>query len=103
MIFTTYKEELRVMGIIRERKLFDDLKQDQNDVIYGAYQMLEMVDSWLADYVDYDKKPLYEKALDSYLTEQSESLFRYMEGEIATMYVSFRDNNAVEEDGNECK
>lgn len=101
MIFTTMAEEQRVMGIIRSRKLFDDLTQRQNDTIYGAYQMLDMVDSWLADYHDYEGKLLYEAAMDSYLKEQAGSLIRYMEGEIANMYVSFRDNNAVEETRNE--
>lgn len=98
MIFTTYKEEQRVMGIIHERKLFDDLTQRQNDTIYGAYQMLEMVDSWLAYYNEFETKSLYLSALDSYLKEQAESLIRYMEAEIANMYVSFSDNNAIEED-----
>lgn len=101
MIFTTYKEEQRVIGIIGERKLFDDLTKEQNEAIWGAYQMLDMVDAWLADYNEFDNKSLYMSALDSYLKEQAESLIRYMEGEIANMYVSFRDNNAIEEDGNE--
>lgn len=102
MIFTTMAEEKRVMGIIRDRKLFDDLTREQNEAIWGAYRMIETVQAWATDYQSYDGKAMYENMLDEYLTHEVDTaLMGMMESDIADMYVSFSDQNAEEENKDE--
>lgn len=97
MIFRTMAEQDRVMGMIDRREMFDDLKPEQKYAIQGAYNVMDMVGSWLEDLRPIDSDPMYEKSLFSYLEESAEHLEILMASEVAEMYVSFCDDNYSEE------
>lgn len=97
MIFTTMAEQNRVMGMIERHEMFDDLQPDQKMSIWGAYDMMNMVESWLEGMRPIDSDPLYEKTMYSYLEEASDRLKMLMACEVANMYVSFCDDNYSEE------
>lgn len=97
MIFTTMAEQNRVMGMIERHEMFNDLQPDQKMSICGAYDMMNMVDSWLEDMRPIESDPLYEKVMYSYLEEASDHLKMLMASEIANLYVAFCDDNYSEE------
>lgn len=98
MIFSTMKEREEAFETIRERKPFKDLTESQNDFIEGMYEALQCV-SDMAD--EYLIDTVLNKMVSEIKKEAVADMVKTIELTIAEFVVSFRDDNALTEEGEE--
>lgn len=104
MIFTSMAEQERVFKAIDARSRFAELTEEQNDSMWCMYQLLDRINSWLADKEPEEDAPLHEKVEYSKIEEYAQSLYDDLSGEVAELYVWMVDSNAsqglYDDDGN---
>lgn len=104
MLFRTYKAEQDCYSTIDARGKFADLTEEQNDAVWCMYQLLDRINSWLADKEPEEDAPLHEKVEYSKIEEYAQSLYDDLSGEVAELYVWMVDSNAsqglYDDDGN---
>lgn len=99
-IFRSYKEADRVRTIIANRRMFDDLKENQAAIISGMYHALREIESTIDNLDEFEEED--DTVLGAIRRECGrdalEDAIASIESDIAYMYVSFCDENYLEEE-----